>query len=61
MTAPAEQADDEVVGGAADDGTGEGAGQQHPLDGDVDDAGALAQHAGQRAEGQGGRPLDRAR
>ena len=41
-------------------GAGEGAGEQHALDGDVDDARALAQHAGQGAEGQRGRPPQRA-
>ena len=36
----------------ADDGAGERAGEQHALDGDVDDAGPLAQHAGEGAEGE---------
>ena len=31
---------------------GEGAGQHHPLDADIDDAGALAQDAAHRAQGQ---------
>ena len=45
-----EQADVDVAGHARDDGRGERADQQLALDGDVDDARALAEHPAERAE-----------
>ncbi len=57
---PAEHAGPLVVGGAGDDRPGEGAEQEHALDGDVDDSGALAQDPGQGAERQRGGPPQRA-
>ena len=34
----------------ADDGAGEGAGEKHPFDADIDHRDALAEHAGEAAE-----------